>query len=169
MPPAGAVTRPVPDLTAPATAAQPGTPPVPPEPAPAAAQVIISAPAMVPGTPTSVPISIGNASRVTQLSISVAYDRTLLRPRAVTQGAFMAQGGQQVTFLPQIDEAAGRIYIVISRPGDTAGASGTGLLASIQFDPIAAGDGSLAISGAATSPEGQMLPLQFLPTQFRIR
>jgi hypothetical protein len=124
---------------------------------------------MVPGTPTSVPVSISNASRVTQLTISVAYDPALLRARNVSQGGFMAQGGQPVTFLPVIDEAAGRVDIVISRPGDTTGASGSGLLASIQFDPIATGAGTLAVSGAGTSPEGQTLPLQFVPVQFRIR
>jgi general secretion pathway protein D len=167
VPPPNTVDRPVADL--PPAPPPPGTPPVPPEPAAMAAQVMVAAAAMVPGTPTTVPVSISNASRLTQLTISVAYDPALLRARAVSQGGFMAQGGHPVTFLPVIDEAAGRVDIVISRPGDITGASGAGLLASIQFDTLAAGDGALAVSGAATSPEGQMLPLQFVPAQFRIR
>jgi len=172
VPPAGAVQRPVQDIPG-QQQPPPGAPPtqtVPPEPAGGpATQVIVAAAAMVPGTPTSVPISISNASRVAQLSISVAYDPKLLRPRTVTQGGFMAQGGQPVTFLPRIDEAAGRVDIVISRTGDATGASGTGLLASIQFDTLTAGEGMLTMSGVGTSPEGQRLPLQFVPAQFRIR
>jgi hypothetical protein len=172
VPPAGAVDRPVSDLrpVTPPTppAGEPG-PPVPPEPAPAAAQVLVSAAAMVPGATSSVPISIANASRVSQVTISVAYDPRLMRARSVSQGGFMAQGGQPVTFLPVIDAAAGRVDIVISRQGDPAGASGSGLLASIQFDPIATGEGTLSASGAATSPEGRTLPLTFIPATFRIR
>ena len=171
VPPPNTVARPVADLppTPQPAGATPPAPAVPPEPVALAAQVSLGAAAMVPGTPTSVPVSISNASRVTQLTISVAYDPALLRARNVSQGGFMGQGGQPVTFLPVIDEAAGRVDIVISRPGDTTGASGSGLLASIQFDPIAMGAGTLAVSGAGTSPEGQTLPLQFVPVQFRIR
>ena len=171
IPPAGTVQRPVPDLTTPPQPPAGGQPvaPVPNEPTPSAAQIQIIAPAMSVGQPTSVPVSIANASRVTQAMISVAYDPKLLRPRNISQGNFMAQGSVPVTFLPRIDEAAGRIDIVVSRPGDTTGASGAGLLASIQFDALAAGDGTFAVSGTATSPEGQAVPLQFFPAQFRIR
>jgi len=171
VPPAGTVQRPVQDIPVPqqpppgADAARP----VPAEPSPAPAQIIVAAAGMVPGTPTSVPVSISNASRVTQLTISVTYDPRLLRARAVTQGPFMAQGSMPVAFLPRIDEAAGRVDIAIARTGDATGASGTGLLASIQFDPIVPGDGTISVSGAGTSPEGQTLPLQFIPVQFRIR
>ena len=42
-------------------------------------------------------------------------------------------------------------------------------LRSVQFDPIAPGAGTLAVAGAATSPDGQVLPLQFLPAPFTIR
>ncbi|MEX2272952.1 MAG: secretin N-terminal domain-containing protein [Vicinamibacterales bacterium] len=163
VPPAGAVQRPVADL--PAAPEQPARPPAPTTPA----EVVITAAPMTVGTLAAVPITIANASRLSQVTISVAYDTTVLRARGVTQGPFMGQGGQQVSMLPRIDEAAGRIEIVLARTGDTAGVSGAGLLASIQFEPIAAGEGSLAVTGAATSPEGQMLPVQFVPGQFRIR
>jgi hypothetical protein len=75
----------------------------------------------------------------------------------------------QVVFQPSIDETAGRIDIVIARAGDTVGASGTGLIASVQFVPLAAGAGTLNVSGTAASPEGQTLPLQFVPAPFTIR
>lgn len=171
VPPAGTVERPIADLPPPAAAAQ-GTPPapvVPPEPAATPTQVVVTAAGMTAGTPTSVPISIANASRIAQMTVSLTYDPALLRAVAVQQGAFMGQGGAQVIFQPSIDEAAGRIDIVVLRTGDATGASGTGLLASVQFEPVAPGAGSIAVAGAATSPEGQTLPLQFVPAPFTIR
>jgi hypothetical protein len=81
----------------------------------------------------------------------------------------MAQGGQTVTFVPHIDEMAGRIDILLSRPAEALAAAGSGVLANIQFEPIKPGEGSLAITGRATSADGQVLPLQFVPAQVRIR
>jgi hypothetical protein len=131
--------------------------------------VLVSAAEMTTGTATSVPISITNASRVTQMVVTVTYDPALMRAVTVQQGQFMAQGQAQAVFQPSIDEQAGRIDIVFLRAGDSSGASGTGLLASIQFEPLRAGSGTLNVSGSAASPEGQPLPLQFAPAPFTIR
>lgn len=160
----GTVDRPIPDLPAQPEAQQV----VPPEPV-GPAQVLVSAAGMAVGAATSVPISVSNASRIAQMTVSLTYDPALLRAVAVQQGSFMAQGGGQVVFQPSIDEAAGRIDIVVLRAGDTTGASGTGLLASVQFEPVAAGAGTITAAGAAVSPEGQTVPLQFVPAPFTIR
>lgn len=168
LPPVDAVGRPIQDLPpAPPTPGAPAA--VPPEPAPAVAQVVATAPAMTAGTPTTVPIAISNASRVAQMTVSLTYDPTLVRATGVQQAQFMGQGGVQVIFQPSIDEEAGRVDIVIARTGDTVGASGTGLIASVQFMPLRAGDGALTVSGAAATPEGQPLPLQFTPVPVTIR
>lgn len=168
LPPVDSVGRPIQDL--PPAPAPPGTTPaVPAEPAPSAAQVVVTAPSMTAGTPTTVPIAISNASRVAQMTVSIAYDPTLVRATGVQQAQFMGQGGVQVVFQPSIDEEAGRIDIVIARMGDTVGASGTGLIASVQFVPLRAGAGALGVSGTAVSPEGQTLPLQFQPAPITIR
>jgi hypothetical protein len=175
LPPVDAVGRPIQDL--PPAPGQPGTvvaqpapvaATVPAEPA-APADVIVSAPGMTPGEPASVPISITNASRLTQVTMTITYDPALMRAVSVQPGQFMAQGGVQPAFQPSIDEQSGRIDIVIVRNGDESGASGTGLLASIQFQPLRAGSGSLTVSGSAASPEGQPLPVQFAPAPFTIR
>jgi general secretion pathway protein D len=168
IPPSGAANRPVQDLPVPA---QPpaGPPAAQPQAGASGALVTVTTPDMTAGTPVSVPLTISNASRVTQLMVSISYDPKVLRARAVSQGGFMGQGGQPVTFLPRIDEAAGVVTVVMSRTGDTTGASGSGLLASVQFDTIAPGSGTLALSGSATSPDGVTLPIQFLPVPFRIR
>ena len=51
----------------------------------------------------------------------------------------MRQGGIAAAFTQQVDPTGGRVDIAITRPGDQTGAMGTGLLAAVLFEPVAAG------------------------------
>ena len=73
----------------------------------------------------------------------------------------MRTGGGQAPFTPQVDAAAGRIDIVVVRTGDAVGVAGTGTLAGILFDAIAAGPANLALTGSGSAPGGAPLNLQF--------
>jgi hypothetical protein len=81
--------------------------------------------------------------------------------RSVQQGSFLRTGGTDVVFTQQVD--GGRIDITLVRSGDATGASGTGLLAAVLFDAIAAGPVPLTVSGSATGPGGTAMGLQFRP------
>jgi len=81
----------------------------------------------------------------------------------------MRQGGITPAFNSQIDEKSGRIDIVITRPADQTGASTSGLLAALLVEPLAAGTGSLGLSGSATVPGGGAAALQFLPSGITVR
>ena len=72
----------------------------------------------------------------------------------------MQSGGITPTFSQKIDAAAGRIDIVIARPGDKVGATGTGLLAGIVFEAIGAGQSRISVTAVATSATGQPIPVQ---------
>ena len=52
---------------------------------------------------------------------------------------------------------------LITRSGDQAGASGTGLLAALLFDAVGTGNSTIQVSGVASTPEGTPVPLQFTP------
>ena len=119
--------------------------------------------------PYTVPISVAGASRLSTVTISVTYNPALVRVRSVQEGTFMRQGGIAPAFNSQVDEKSGRIDIVITRPGDQTGASTAGLLAAILLEPLAAGTGSLAVTGSATVPGGASAPLQFLPAGITVR
>ena len=67
------------------------------------------------------------------------------------------------------DIAAGRIDIAIVRPGDEVGVSAGGLLAAILFEPVAAGTGTLTISGSGTLVGGGVASLQFTPAGVVVR
>ena len=47
----------------------------------------------------------------------------------------MRQGGVEATFSHQVDASSGRIDVTVARAQDPVGASGTGLLAAVLFEP----------------------------------
>ncbi len=119
--------------------------------------------------PYTVPISIAGASRLSTLTISITYNPALVRVRSVQEGTFMRQGGITAAFSSQVDEKSGRVDLVITRPGDQTGASTAGLLAALLVEPLAAGTGSLSVTGSASVPGGGNAPLQFLPAGITVR
>jgi len=151
------------DLTAPAPSATALAP---------TAQISLTAPAgdvRVGSGPYLVPVYVNGVSRASTITLTITYNPAILRMRAVQEGSFLRQGGINVVFTPNTDAAAGRIDLTFVRTGDTVGASGSGLLAAIQFDANAAGSSPLTISGVATSPGGAMIPLQFIPGSVVVR
>jgi general secretion pathway protein D len=136
------------------------------------AQVLITVPPsnmVVGGGPYTVPLTINNASRLSTLTLTVTFNPSVLRVRNVQDGTFMRQGGVTATFTPRIDMATGRVDIAIVRSGDQAGASGAGLLAALQFDPVNPGNSLIQVSGVASTPEGGPLQLQFSPVSVTVR
>lgn len=187
-PPGGAATAPgtvpplpgaaeTPATTPPGTPPRdPGTVPAPADPAttPAAtpAQVILTVPGTVfqiAGGPYTVPLSINNASRVSVVSLTVTFNPNVVRVRTVQDGTFMRQGGIAASFTPRIDAATGRVDIAITRTGDQAGASGSGLLAALLFDAVGSGSSTIQVTGVANTPEGAPVPIQFSPVTVTVR
>jgi type II secretory pathway component GspD/PulD (secretin) len=153
-------------------AAQPPAPAAPPVPQPGAASILVTPPGTefrVSGGPYTVPISISGASQVSTISITLQYNPAALRVRSVQEGSFMRQGGIAVSFTQQVDPAGGRVDIAIARNADSTGASGSGLLAAVLFDAIAEGSATFSSSGAAVTPSGDQVPLQFSPVTVTVR
>jgi general secretion pathway protein D len=153
------------DVTQTAPNAPPGSPVAP------STQVIVTAPPemRVASGPSTVPLSVNNASRLSAMTLTVTFNPNVLRVRTVQEGTFMRQGGVTASFTPRIDAVAGRVDIVITRSGDQAGASGTGLLAALMFDAVGTGNSTITVSGVASSPEGSPVALQFTPVAVTVR
>jgi general secretion pathway protein D len=103
------------------------------------------------------------------LTLTVTFNPNVLRVRTVQDGTFMRQGGVPTTFTPRIDASAGRVDIAVTRTGDQAGASGTGVLAALVFDAVGPGGSVLQVSGVASTPEGAPATLQFSPVTVTVR
>ena len=111
--------------------------------------------------PYIVPISVSGASQVSTLTLSLRYNPTVLRVSAVQEGSFMRQGGAHVTFAQQVDGAAGRVDLVLTRASDLTGASGSGQVAAVVFEAVGPGSATLTPSGLGLTPGGAPLALGF--------
>ena len=121
------------------------------------------------GGPYTVPISISGASQISVVTLSLTFNPAVLRVRSVQEGSFMRQGGIAVTFTQQVDAATGRIDLSITRTADATGASGSGLLAAVLFEPLAGGTATLTPAGVAQNPSGTQVPLQLAPVTVTVR
>jgi hypothetical protein len=121
------------------------------------------------GGPYTVPIAISNASRLSLMSVTLTYNPALVRVRSVQEGPFFRQGGVAQSFNHQIDATAGRVDISVTRAGDQTGASGTGLLAALVFDAVAAGTATFTVAGVSAQPDGRTVPVTFVPATVTVR
>jgi general secretion pathway protein D len=158
---------------APPAEAQATEPPPPPGPAPGpTARVTVTTPGptfQVGGGPYTVPISIVGAQRLSTISLTITYNPAVLRVRSVQEGTFLQQGGVRPTFTQQVDAGAGRVDIAIVRTGDRVGATGSGLLAALVFEPVAAGQSAISTAGVASTPDQGSLGLQLVPATVTVR
>jgi general secretion pathway protein D len=132
---------------------------------PGTGQIVVSAPPefRLSGGPYTVPISITGASQISSVSLTVTYNPAVLRVSAAQEGTFLRAGGVAAVFNQQPDPAGGRLDIAIIRPNDLTGVAGTGLLAALVFEAVAAGPANLAVTGSASGPNGVPVSLQFGP------
>ena len=132
---------------------------------PGSGQIVVSAPPefRLNGGPYTVPISITGASQISSVSLTVTYNPAVLRISAAQEGTFLRAGGVAAVFNQQPDPSGGRLDIAIIRPNDLTGVAGTGLLAALVFEAVAAGPANLAVTGSASGPNGAPVSLQFGP------
>ena len=116
-----------------------------------------------------VPISISGASQLSTLSLSLTFDPGVLRVSTIQEGSFMQQGSVGVTFAQDVNPETGRIDLALTRTGDRTGAAGSGLVASVVFEPVAQGASILSPSGLGLTPAGAPLALSFEPTTVSVR
>lgn len=146
--------------------------PVAPPAAPGPMRVSVTPPAtplQMGGQPYTVPLSVANATGLTSLTLAVTYNPAVLRATVVNEGSMMRSDGATTSFVPKIDPNTGRIDLVITRPGDKTGVAGNGLLASIVFEAIGAGNSQIALSGLAMNAAGQAVLVQFVPAAVTVR
>ncbi len=135
-------------------------------------QISVTAPAgdvRVAAGPYMVPIYASSVSRASTVTLTVTYNPAVLRMRTVQEGSFLRQAGTNVVFTPNTDAAIGRVDLAFVRTGDKVGASGSGLLAALQFDAVGAGSSQLTISGTLANPTGGAIPVQFVPATVVVR
>jgi hypothetical protein len=103
-----------------------------------------------------------NAQDVNTVSITLTFDPNVIQVAGVSPGTFMQQGGVSPTFVPRMDPQTGRVDIAIARPGGS-GATGSGLLAGIQFKGVKPGTAQISVTAVAATAAGQPVRIQTVP------
>ena len=114
------------------------------------------------------PISITGVSDLTTLTLSLDYDPSRLKIKAVQEGSFMRQGGAEVVFAQQANDVDGRIDLALTRTSDSLGASGSGVLAGILFEALEPGETVLSLSGFGLTETGFPINVKFGSTTIAV-
>ena len=115
------------------------------------------------GGPYTIPIFVNGASPPSTLTLTVTSNPAVLRLATIQEGPLMRQGGITPTFTQQVDATAGRVDIAVTRPNDQTGVAGSGIVAAIVVEPVAAGAAGISLSGVGTAAGGGTAPLVFQP------
>jgi len=121
------------------------------------------------GGPYTVPISVSDSPRVTTVTVTLTFNPAVLKVRSVQEGSFMRQGGVAAQFTHQEDPAGGRVDLTVVRNGDAVGATGSGLIAAVLFEPVGAGSTTITAAGAASGPGGAPVTVQAVPASVTVK
>lgn len=96
------------------------------------------------GSQFKVGISIANAQKAHGLSFNFRYNSDLIRLVDVEGGGFLSSDGMSVAVAERVENTLGRAVISMTRPPESAGVSGSGVLMNLRFEAVSAGDGSIS-------------------------
>jgi len=136
----------------------------PPQAGPSTVRLVPSAPSYRVGDRVIVEVRIDGATNVGSVPFHLKYNRAVLEfaPPAI-QGPFLSADGTNTVFLANDVGGGGEIVVGLSRLGGAEGVTGSGTLATFQFQAIAGGDCGFAWTGAAVKdPQARNLPASFL-------
>ena len=77
--------------------------------------------------------------------MQIQFDPKILRLNDITLGDLMSQGGQAPVLTKNILNDAGAATVQLARPGGSAGASGDGVLVTLNFQAVGRGNTSITI------------------------
>src|SRR5512139_4148217 len=111
------------------------------------------------GEKLSLTLNAQSQQPVGSLVMQVNFDPTVFKAVDVLEGSFLKQDNQQPTLNKTINQDNGQIQLNLSRTG-SVGASGTGSLATVVFEAIAANPQSQIVVEqlAPAGPGGEALP-----------
>jgi len=163
----------------PATAPGPGGPSatpaqakVPPATVPrlAAVKLTPSNPEVAVGSRVGVSAMIENAQNVYALSFNLAFDAKVLKLVEVQNGGFLSSDGKIIALAPRIENETGQAVVSITRPPESAGMSGNGVLLNLVFETLTAGTSTISFTQANIRDLSQTtLPASFSSTQMRVK
>jgi hypothetical protein len=127
-------------------------------------RLVPSAPSYRVGDRIVLEVRIDGGANVGSVPFHLKYNRQVIEfvPPGV-QGPFLSADGTNTVFLANDVGGGGEIVVGLSRLGGSEGVTGSGTLATFQFQAIAAGDCGFAWTGAAVKdPQARNVNSTFL-------
>lgn len=157
----------VPAASVPPAATAPAPAPVPVEPRLEFTPSAIVARA---GQTVQVALALANAQDAYAMSFQLNYDPTLLEVKTMALGKFLSQDGQAPALVHREDAPSGTAQVSVSRPPNTPGVAGGGVVLTITFLAKAAGQSALTLTRlSGRNPRGALVALQATPAMVRIQ
>ncbi len=150
--PAG-VTEPPPTSEAPPRATD--------RPAPRLAFIKLAPPSepAVTGSRFRVAVSVANAQQIHGLSFNFRFNPELVRLVEVQGGGFLSSDGTSVALAERLENSLGRAVISMTRPPDSSGISGSGLLMNLSFEAVGSGDGAISFGPNSVLRDTRQAPI----------
>ncbi len=100
------------------------------------------------GSTFTVNVNLTGGQNVYSVPLQILYNPRVLQVLNISNGPFLAQGGQTVALVNRDDSMAGILQLTASRPPGSAGVTGDGSVFTITFQAKAPGQGTLSINRA---------------------
>jgi general secretion pathway protein D len=158
----------------PAPPGQTGAAPAPSTPQPAGRLAFVklapSSTEVASGSRIRVAASIENAQNVYALSFNLAFNPKVLKLVEIENGGFLSNDGKIIALAPRIENEAGQAVVSMTRPPESAGVSGNGVLLHLVFETVAPGISPISFTQANVRDLAQTtLPASFSNTQVTVK
>ena len=108
------------------------------------------------GSRFSIGVSVANAQQVHGLAFNFKFDPEVVRLVDVEGGGFLSSDGISVALAERLENSLGRAVISMTRPPDSPGVSGSGVLMNLRFEAVGTGDGAISFGpGSVLRDSGQ--------------
>ncbi len=111
------------------------------------------------GSRFRVGVSIANAQQVHGLSFNFRFNSDLVRLVEVQGGGFLSSDGTSVALAERLENSLGRAVISMTRPPDSAGVSGSGLLMNLNFEAVGTGDAAISFGPDSVLRDSGQTPI----------
>jgi general secretion pathway protein D len=115
-------------------------------------------------------VNLRTSQQIRNMSFTINFNSQILKLDQVIAGNYVQQFGGDPSFMQNIDNASGSCNIGFTSPDISHGFKGSGRVATLVFECIAEGEGTISISGvSANSDTGGLVNFETNDAQVRIR
>ena len=123
------------------------------------------------GSRFRVGVSVANAQQVHGLSLNFRFNPERVQLVDVEGGGFLSSDGISVALAERLENSLGRAVISMTRPPDSPGVTGSGVLMNLRFEAVGTGDGAISFGpNSVLRDSGQaVIPTSLAGTEVTIQ